>query len=161
MKRLLLGSAILVLLFAIAGIAGAHEASAPAAAKQKVRFAGAAKNGQPISFRVVTKGGKSRIKGLAVDVVTECWADLNADGVEDKIVAHITNLNGKVSRSGEVEVYYAPDDDTEYIVEGTLVNRVAKLNVIVGGRFGPDGIPNAGNLECDNWGTRYKAKARG
>lgn len=132
-----------------------------ASAKSKVRYSGTAKNGQPISFRVVTKAGKSRIKGLAVDVVTECWADLNDDGLEDNVVAHITKLHGKVSRQGLVEVYYAPDDDTEYVVEGKIVGKVAKLNVIVGGRFSPEGIPNAGNLDCDNWGTRYKAKQRG
>jgi hypothetical protein len=165
MKRPILCSICLALALVMAGTAGARapapgkpEANAPAAAKRTANYRGQAKNGQPISFRVVTKGGKSRIKGLAVDVVTECWADLNDDGIEDKIVAHITKLHGKVSRSGEVDVYYAPDDDTEYIVEGTLINNKAKLNVIVGGRFSPDGIPNAGDLDCDNWGTRYKAK---
>lgn len=158
MKRLIFGSAILVLLLAIAGVAGAQApAPAPTAAKQKTRYSGTAKNGLPISFRVVTKDGRSKIKGLAVDVVTECWADVNGDGVEDKVVAQIRKLSGKLSRDGAVDVYYAPDDDTEYVVQGKLKGRTAKLNVVVGGRFGPDGIPNSGDLECDNWGTRYKA----
>ena len=93
-------------------------------------------------------------------MVTECWADLDHDGVQDKVVAHIKHLSGKVSRIGEVDVYFAPDDDTEYIVEGKLTGRRARLNVIVGGRFGPDGVPNGGDLDCDNWGTIYKAKRR-
>ncbi len=92
--------------------------------------------------------------------MTECWSDIDDDGIPDRIVAHITKLTGKVLPNGALEVYYAPDDDTEYLVEGTLKKRKAKLNVVVGGRFGADGIPNAGELECDNWGTRYKAKAR-
>ena len=142
-----------MLILASAWMNGAEGASA----KRVQHFAGQSKAGQPISFRVVTKDGRSRIKGLAVDVVTECWADLNGDGVEDKIVAQIRKLSGRLSRDGVVDVYYAPDDDTEYLVEGKLKGRTAKLNVVVGGRFSSDGIPNGGDLDCDNWGTRYKA----
>ena len=165
MRRSISASICTVLALALAGTALGHGPGAAkpeagkgtAAKKQTVRYRGHSKAGQPIRFRVVTKGAKSRIKGLAVDVITECWADLNGDGVADKLVAHITKLSGKLSSTGVVDVYYAPDDDTEYVVEGTLRGRVAKLNVIVGGRFGPDGTPNGGDIECDNWGTRYKA----
>ena len=149
---ILAAAAAAVLVLASASMNGAEGATA----KRVQHFSGVSKAGQPISFRVVTKDGRSKIKGLAVNVVTECWADLNGDGVEDKIVAQISKLSGKLSRDGVVDVYYAPDDDTEYVVEGKLKGRTAKLNVVVGGRFGPDGIPNAGDLECDNWGTRYK-----
>jgi hypothetical protein len=145
---------IAAVLLAGAWIGGAAGATG---GKTTVKFAGHSKAGQPISFRVVTKAGKSKIKGLAVNVVTECWADLNDDGVEDKVVAQIRKLSGRLSPDGVVDVYYAPDDDTEYLVEGRLKGRTAKLNVVVGGRFSADGIPNGGDLQCDNWGTRYKA----
>lgn len=152
-------AAIVTLTLAVAAAAAVATVSGAGATggKTTVKFAGHSKAGQPISFRVVTKGGKSKIKGLAVNVVTECWADLNDDGVEDKVVAQIRKLSGRLSRDGVVDVYYAPDDDTEYVVEGNLKGRTAKLNVVVGGQFSADGIPNGGDLECDNWGTRYKA----
>jgi hypothetical protein len=150
---ILAAAGAVVLVLASAWMNGAEGATA----KRVQHFSGLSKAGQPISFRVVTKAGRSKIKGLAVDVVTECWADLDGDGVEDKVVAQIRKLSGRLSRDGIVDVYYAPDDDTEYVVDGKLKGRTAKLNVVVGGRFGPDGIPNAGDLECDNWGTRYKA----
>jgi hypothetical protein len=150
-------AAILALALAVAVAVAAVSGAGATGGRTTVKFAGQSKNGQPISFRVVTKGGKSKIKGLAVNVVTECWADLNGDGVEDKVVAQIRKLSGRLSRDGVVDVYYAPDDDTEYLVEGKLKGRTAKLNVVVGGRFSSDGIPNGGDLDCDNWGTRYKA----
>lgn len=149
-------AAVAVVALAAAWIPGADGATA----QRVVHFKGKSKSGQPIRFRVVTKAGRSKIKGLAVNVVTECWADLNNDGVEDKVVARIRKLSGRLSRDGVVDVYYAPDDDTEYLVEGRLKGRTAKLNVVVGGRFSADGIPNGGDLECDNWGTRYKARQR-
>ena len=49
------------------------------------------------------------------------------------------------------------DSELMYVRGILSKDRTAKLNVVVGGRFGPDGIPNSGDLECDNWGTRYKA----
>lgn len=150
---ILAAAAAVVLILASAWTNGAEGATS----KRVQHFSGQSKAGQPISFRVVTKAGKSKIKGLAVDVVTECWADLNDDGIEDKVVAQIRKLSGRLSRGGVVDVYYAPDDDTEYVVEGKLKGRTAKLNVVVGGQFSSDGIPNGGDLECDNWGTRYRA----
>ena len=169
-SRAVLG-ALATLLFVLAvpaadGIIGStpalmpHSAKADTVDKQSASYRGKSKNGQPISFQLVRKGSRARVTNLAVDVVTECWADQNMDGVQDKVVAHITELGGSVSSEGEVDVYFAPDDDTEYVVEGTITGAKAKLNVIVGGRFGPDGTPNAGSLDCDNWGTRYKAKQR-
>ena len=119
MKRLIFGSAILVLLLAIAGVSRRAGSRCPAGRSRRP-LQRHSKNGQPIGFRVVTKDGRSKIKGLAVNVVTECWADLNGDGIEDKVVAQIRKLSGKLSRDGTVDVYYAPDDDTEYVVEGKL-----------------------------------------
>jgi hypothetical protein len=158
----LLAAALVLGLAAAAGARGpaGSERAQSAGGKQVVKYRGKSKAGLPIRFRVVFKKGKGQVKGLAVDVMTECWSDIDDDGIPDRIVAHIRKLKGRVLPNGALEVYYAPDDDTEYLVEGTLKKRKAKLNVVVGGRFGPDGIPNAGDLECDNWGTRYKAKAR-
>jgi hypothetical protein len=126
--------------------------------KRVVRYSGTSKKGQPISFRLVTKAGKTKVTHLNVDVLTTCWADLDHDGFQDQIVAHITGLHGQLTAEGQVSVYYSPDEDTEYVVEGKLTGTRAHLNVIAGGRFGPDGIPNAGDIDCDNWGTRYTAK---
>jgi hypothetical protein len=172
-NRLLLGSAVIAaaaVLLTSASIvfaggsapADSREAVAPAAedGKKKVRYRGESKSGQPIRFRLVERGSRAKVKHLAVDVVTECWADQDHDGNADKIVAHITGLHGRVLATGEFEVYYAPDEDTEYSISGRLVDGKARLNVVVGGWFGPDGIPNAGTLQCDNWGALYKAKPR-
>ena len=141
---------------------GAAGAQAAGEGKQKVRYKGKSRSGQPIRFTVVERQGRARITKLSVDVVAECWADADFDGNADKIVAHISGLDGKVSRDGLVEVYYAPDDDTEYLVDGVLGGKgeAARLNVVVGGYFSADGVPNGGALECDNWGAIYKAKPR-
>jgi hypothetical protein len=167
MRRLAVGLFVAALILGLASVAGARgpaggerERAETAGGKQVVHYRGKSKAGLPIRFRVVFKGSEAKVKGLAVDVMTECWSDIDDDGIPDRIVAHIKKLTGRVAPNGALEVYYAPDDDTEYLVEGTLKKRKAKLNVVVGGRFGADGIPNAGDLECDNWGTRYKAKAR-
>jgi hypothetical protein len=121
-------------------------------------YTGQSNAGLPVSFDVVRNGSRAKIENLAVDVDTECWNDADHDGVSDRLVAHITGLKGSVSRSGEVDVYYAPDDDTEYVVEGTIKGGDARLLVTAGGSWDTAGNPSpAGPLQCDNWGTRYKA----
>jgi hypothetical protein len=121
-------------------------------------YTGKSNAGHSISFDVVRNGSRAKIEDLAVDVDTECWNDADRDGVSDRLLAHVTGLRGSVSRSGEVDVYYAPDDDTEYVVEGTIKGGDAKLLVTVGGSWDAAGNPSpAGPLQCDNWGTRYKA----
>ena len=124
-----------------------------------VRYSGTSEAGLPISFRVVTKDGRTKIMRARRRRAHRVLVRHQPRRIQDQLVAHITKLRGKVFPDGTLEVYYAPDDDTEYLVEGTLKKRKAKLNVVVGGRFGADGIPNAGDFDCDNWGTRYQAKA--
>jgi hypothetical protein len=114
--------------------------------------------GHPISFDVVRNGARAKVQNLAVDVNTECWSDLNHDGLSDRLLAHVSGLDGGIYRTGEVDVYYAPDDDTEYVVEGTIEKGIAKLYVTVGGSWDEAGMPSPlGPLQCDNWGARYKA----
>jgi hypothetical protein len=166
-KRLLRSSTVIAVVAVASLVAGLGAAPASdggdAAAKPggKVKYKGKSKAGYPIQFTLVERNGRQRIKRLAVDVVTECWADHNDDGASDEVVARIGGLSGKVYRDGTIEVFYAPNEDTEYVVDGTLSESgKARMNVVVGGYFSADGVPDAGALECDNWGTIYKAKQR-
>ena len=131
MSRFIVGSLVVALVLAVTAVAGARGPAAATSARRAAeraggklvqRYRGTSKAGLPISFRVVTKKGKAKVKGLAVDVMTECWSDIDDDGIPDRIVAHITKLTGSLLPNGALEVYYAPDDDTEYLVEGTLAS---------------------------------------
>ena len=140
----------------------AATADNPGKSADKVKaghYDGKSNAGNAISFDVVRNGSKTRVENLSADVKTECWADSDQDGVSDTLVAHVSNLSGKITRAGELDVFYAPDEDTEYVVQGSIVDGLAKLNVIVGGNWDAAGMPNtAGPFACDNWGTRYKAE---
>lgn len=123
------------------------------------RYVGKSRSGNPISFRVKSKGRSARIRNLTAVVATECWNDFNHDNVPDQLAASITGLRGKLSREGTVEVFYSPDEDTEYVVDGTLSKGRAQLQVVVGGWWDATGVPTAsGPYQCDNWGTRYTAR---
>jgi hypothetical protein len=160
----LTASAVAVVISLVAGLAGAPASDGGSAAAKpggKVKYRGTSKAGYPIKFTLVERNGRQRIKRLSVDVVTECWADQDDNGVSDQVVAQIDGLSGKVYRDGTIEVFYAPNEDTEYVVDGTLSDTgKARMNVVVGGYFSAEGVPDGGSLECDNWGTIYKARSR-
>jgi hypothetical protein len=107
----------------------------------------------------VTGGPKPAIENFAVDVDTECWNDFNHDGDSDILVAHITGFGGHIHKDGSFDIYYAPDDDTEFEFSGRIDNGKAKVSVIVGGTFDASGAPNlVGAYQCDSWGDTYRAK---
>jgi len=159
MNRLYVIAASAVLALSIsASVAFAGGADKPPQRIKSGHYEGTGPNGHRIAFDVVRKGSRAKIQNLAVDVDTECWSDLNSDGVSDTLLAHVAGLQGSVSRFGEVDVYFAPDDDTEYVVEGTIKRGIAKLEVTVGGSWDLNGQRSpTGLLQCDNWGDRYTA----
>ena len=115
--------------------------------------------GPPISFDVAGSKSGLTVENFAVDVDTECWSDANHDGESDVLLAHITGFGAKVKKDGTFEIYYAPDDDTEFVFDGVLNKGKAKVNVIVGGTFDADGTPSlVGAFQCDSWGDVYNAK---
>ena len=126
-------------------------------------YAGANAAGRPVSFDLVNGGTGPAIENLAVDVDTECWDDLDQDGVDDTLLAHVTGFSGEVESDGSFDIYYAPDEDNEYDFEGTVGHGTATVDVTIGGLFNPDGTPNptSGRLECDNWGDSYAASLAG
>jgi hypothetical protein len=149
----------------IAGIAAASSGSHDAAAKGKKRstklkghYDGANNAGRAMSFDV-TGGPKPTIKNFAVDVDTECWNDFNDDGESDTLVVHITGFGGHIHSDGSFDIYYAPDDDTEFEFSGTVSKGKATVDVIVGGTFNLAGVPDlVGAYQCDSWGDTYRAK---
>ena len=121
-------------------------------------YTGANEAGRPIGFDVVRSSGGLAIENLAVDVDTECWDDYNRDGVDDTLLAHVAGFGGKLSADGSFDIYYAPDEDTEFEFDGEIIDGRAAVDVIVGGRFDEDGTPDlAGPFECDSWGDTYSA----
>lgn len=143
--------------------APAGDAAAASGAKKQVfktgRYVGKSRNGNPISFTVKSNGRSGQIRNLTAVVTTECWNDFNHDDTPDQLPASITGLRGRVSHEGTVEVFYSPDEDTEYVVDGILSNGRARLTVVVGGWWDATGVPTAsGPYQCDNWGTRYTAR---
>ncbi len=153
-------------------VAGSALASAPADSaakaskgakkrtpKLKGHYAGTNAGGLPISFDVAGSKTKPTVENFAVDVNTECWSDTDNDGESDTLVAHITGFGAKVKKDGSFDIYYAPDDDTEFEFNGVISKGKAKVDVIVGGTFDPDGTPSlVGALQCDSWGEAYNAK---
>ena len=125
--------------------------------KIKGHYEGQNNAGQAMSFDVV--GSKPTIENFAVDVDTECWNDFDNDGQSDALLAHITDFSGNLKKDGSFDIYYAPDDDTEFEFSGTLSKGKANVDVIVGGTFDADGSPNlVGVYQCDSWGDTYRAK---
>jgi hypothetical protein len=124
-------------------------------------YAGSDAAGNPISFDVVDSGGGQAVRNLAVDADTECWDDYDGDGQSDTLLVHVGGLEGKLVE-GAVDVYYAPDEDTEYSVDGPIEDGRATLDVWVGGKFEAGGFPSAtGPFECDGWGVTYVATVQG
>jgi len=137
---------------------GSHASGHSAAKKIKGHYTGASAAGHAISFDVKGHGSKLAVENLAVDVDTECWDDFDQDGAPDTLIAHVPSLDGNL-RDGVLDIYFAPDDDTEYVVEGKIVKGKARLNVVVGGFWDANGFPSlSGPFQCDNWGDVYKAK---
>jgi hypothetical protein len=131
---------------------GGNDSEAPAG-----HYAGSDAAGNPIAFDVVEGPDGQLVRNLAVDAETECWDDLDGDGQSDTLLARVAGLEGKVVE-GEVDVYYAPDEDTEYSVDGPIEAGRATLDVWVGGKFDAGGFPSAtGPFECDGWGVTYVA----
>lgn len=123
-------------------------------------YAGASHSGLPISFDLaVDPSGRGQVSNLDVDVATECsWFGGGDDPLIDTQVVHVRDLAGKVDENGDLTVYAAPDEDTEYDIAGTLRDATADLEVAVDGPFDALGNPAAGSdLFCDNWGDPYAA----
>jgi hypothetical protein len=158
----LLGAVIALVL--AAGAALAADSPDPAAGKQRAskllgQYKGHNGRGRPISF--VVSGAKPAVENLSVDVDVECWNDYDDDGNSDTLIAHITGFHGRVKKDGTFDIYYAPDDDTEFEFTGKIDDGKAKVNALVGGTFNADGTPSpAGAYQCDSWGARYRAKQR-
>lgn len=163
MKRTLLIAAIALLTASITA-SGALAGDSSGSGKEKVKtghYVGKSASERPISFDVVKAGKKVRIENLAIDVETECWSDLDLDGLSDILIAHVFDLAGKVTGAGEVDIFYSPDDDTEYVVQGTIKKGTARLSAVIGGSWDYYGLHNpAGPLQCDNWGETYTATRR-
>ncbi len=110
-----------------------------------------------MSFDVA--GAKPKIKNFSIAVDVECWNDYNNDGQSDWLLAQITGFHGKVKKDGSFDIYYAPDDDTEFEFSGVLKRGKAKVHALVGGTFDVSGAPDpAGPYQCDSWGAKYRAK---
>ncbi len=120
-------------------------------------YAGTNDAGRAISFDLVRQGDGVDVLNTVVDVDTECWDDYDGDGLTDVLLVHVGALTGNV-KQGHLDVFYAPDDDTEFSIEGPIENGQAVLDVVVGGLFNATGIPNVvGEFECDSWGSTYIA----
>jgi hypothetical protein len=129
--------------------------------KVKGHYAGTNGAGRSMSFDV-TGSKKFQIENFAVDVDTECWNDFDGDDESDQLLTHITGFSGNVKKDGSFDIYYAPDDDTEFEFSGTLNKGKANVDVIVGGTFDADGTSNlVGVYQCDSWGDTYRAKRGG
>ncbi len=124
-------------------------------------YSGANATGRRVSFDVVNGADGPAIANFAVDADTECWGDYNGDGLDDNLLVHVTGYSGEIDEDGRYDIYYAPDDDTEFEFDGTIANGQTAVDVLVGGHFNPDGIPNlAGTYECDSWGDTYSASVQ-
>jgi hypothetical protein len=125
-------------------------------------YTGANGVGRPVSFDVVGGSGGATIQNFAVDVDTECWGDYNGDGASDTLLVHIAGYGDDIKEDGSFDIYYAPDEDTEFEFTGTIAGGHVDIDVTVGGHFNPDGTPNlVGSHECDSWGDTYSAARAG
>ena len=121
-------------------------------------YSGANGAGRQVSFDVVNGPDGPAIANFAVDVDTECWGDYDGDGLDDNLLAHVTGFSGKIDDDGDYDIYYAPDEDTEFEFDGTISGGATAVDVLVGGHFNSDGTPNlVGLFECDSWGDTYAA----
>jgi hypothetical protein len=145
----------------IAGPASVPAKDYEGATTVKGHYKGKNSAGRAMSFDVVGRPSKRKIRNFAVDVDTECWNDFNHDGQSDRLLAHITGFKARLKKNGSFEIYYAPDDDTEFQFSGRVADGRAKVNVIVGGTFDADGTPDlAGPYQCDSWGAKYRARTK-
>ena len=138
-------------------VGGVALASAAPAHKLAGHYRGHNQGGRSVSFDVA--GAKPKIKNFSIAVDVECWNDYNNDGQSDRLLAQITGFHGKVKKDGSFDIYYAPDDDTEFEFSGVLKRGKAKVHALVGGTFDASGAPDpAGPYQCDSWGAKYRAK---
>ena len=134
-----------------------HAKPSSSAKRMQGHYAGQNRADRSISFDVVRSKGKLAVENFAVDVDTECWNDFDGDGNSDRLLVHIGGFSSRLSKDGSFDIYYAPDDDTEFEFTGALGKRRPKVDVIVGGTFTSLGIPDfAGAYQCDSWGDTYK-----
>jgi hypothetical protein len=161
--RFLTALGALTALLLLAGTAVASDAPDPAAkgqpraSKLVGQYKGHNKRGRSISFAV--SGSKPTVENLSVDVDVECWNDYDNDGNSDTLIAHITGFRGHLKKNGSFDIYYAPDDDTEFEFTGKIDDGKAKVTALVGGTFNADGTPSpTGAYQCDSWGVSYRAK---
>ena len=125
-------------------------------------YAGFNAAGRPIGFDVVGGPGGATVENFAVDSDTECWGDYDNDGQSDTLLVHIDGFSDEINDDGSFDIYYAPDDDTEFAFSGTIANGQVAVDVTVGGHFDSDGTPNiVGSHECDSWGDTYSAVRQG
>ena len=125
-------------------------------------YAGANAAGRAVSFDVVKGSEIDTIENFAVDVDTECWGDYDHDGADDALLVHVNGFGDEIAEDGSFDIYYAPDEDTEFEFSGTIRNGQVAVDVTVGGHFNPDGTPNVlGAYECDSWGDTYNAARQG
>jgi hypothetical protein len=119
--------------------------------------------GLPIEFDVTydADAGAFQIANLGFDTSTDCY-DAAGDDLADPVVVRIRDLSGEVDSDGAFEIDYAPDEDTDYYVDGVLADGTATMDLEVGGYFLFDGTPLTSGadpdaLECDSWGETYDA----
>ncbi len=125
-------------------------------------YAGANATGRPVSFDLVRQAGDPVIENFAVDVDTECWGDYDNNGQSDTLLVHVTGFGDTVNDDGTFDIYFAPDDDTEFEFTGQISGGQVAVDVTVGGHFDSNGTPNlVGAYECDSWGDTYNAVGSG
>ena len=125
-------------------------------------YAGFNAAGRPVSFDVMGGPAGPTVENFAVDADTECWGDYDNDGQSDTLLAHINGFGDEINDDGSFDIYYSPDDDTEFEFAGTIADGNVEVDVTVGGHFDADGTPNlVGSYECDSWGDTYTAVQSG
>ena len=99
-------------------VGGVALATAAPAHKLVGHYRGHNQGGRSVSFDVA--GAKPKIKNFSIAVDVECWNGDDNDGQSDRLLAQITGFHGKVKKDGSFDIYYAPDDDTEFQFSGVL-----------------------------------------
>ena len=117
-------------------------------------YAGGDGEGHTLSFDVKRKNGRLAITNFNINVVVECWG-----GEPASLVARIRGFGSPVSANGLFEIFYSPDDDTEFSFDGRIEKDRGGVEVVAGGTFDVDGTPSpTGAYQCDSWGERYSFK---
>jgi hypothetical protein len=131
-------------------------------ARDSGHYEGTNDAGLAISFDVVRDaGGASRVANLSAEVMAECYDERSTSEEPVNTVVRIEGLSGSVSKLGEVDIRYAPDEDTSHEVSGRITGDEARFDVSITGLFDELGNPDpAGVLSCDSFGSEYSASQR-